>query len=422
MKVSPSRMLNRALGWGAFLVAIAVAPLLFHRGFTLSLLCQIGVMTIYALSYNMLLGQTGLLSFGHAVYYGMGGFCTIHVLNLASRSRLPIPVTLLPLVGGAAGLLFGLLFGYVTTRRGGTTFAMISLGIGEMIAAMSLMIPAFFGGDAGISGNRVTGKGWFGVTYGPQIEMYYLIVAWAVACMAAMYGLTRTPLGRMANAVRDNPERAQFVGYDPQRVRYLMLVLAGFFAGVAGGLSALNYEIVTSEALSAHTSGTVILMAYVGGIGHFAGPIIGAALVTVLQIAVASVTKAWPFYLGLFFLVMVLYAPGGLASILVAHRRAWRARLLRRLAPSYLVAAVPAAVLAGGVVALVEMAYAAVEQAETGTVRLHLLGLPLDTRRTVSWIGAGAAVALGLALLRRAGRVVSRQWDAIQAALHGERP
>lgn len=414
--------LSRALGWGAFLLAIAVAPFLLHRGFALSLLCQIGVMTIFALSYNMLLGQTGLLSFGHAVYYGMGGFCTMHVLNLASRARLPVPVTLLPLVGGAAGLLFGLVFGYVTTRRGGTTFAMISLGIGEMIAAMSLMIPGFFGGDAGISGNRVTGRGWLGVTYGPQIEVYYLIVAWAVACMAAMYALTQTPLGRMANAVRDNPERAQFVGYDPQRVRYLMLVLAGFFAGVAGGLAALNYEIVTSEALSAHTSGTVILMTYVGGIGYFAGPIIGAALVTVLQIAVASVTKAWPFYLGLFFMVMVLYAPGGLASILAAHRRAWRARLLWRLAPSYLVAAVPTAVLAGGIVALVEMAYAAVEQAESGTVQLHLLGVPLDARRTISWIGSAAVVALGLALLRWAGRGVSRQWDAIQVALHGERP
>jgi hypothetical protein len=153
------------------------------------------------------------------------------------------------------------LLGYVTTRKAGTTFAMISLGIGELVAACSLMFPGVFGGEGGVSGNRVVGKDAFlGFTWGPQVEMYGLIVLWAFICTVAMFALTQTPLGRMANAVRDNPERAEFVGYDTERVRFLMVVLSGLFAGVAGGLSALNYEIVTAETLNAHTSGVVLLI------------------------------------------------------------------------------------------------------------------------------------------------------------------
>ncbi len=408
---------ERATVGALYLVAIAVAPLVFHKGYALSLLCQIGIMTIFALSYNMLLGQTGLLSFGHAVYYGLGAFGTMHLLNLAASRHWPVPVTLLPLAGGVAGLLFGVTFGWVTTRRAGTTFAMITLGIGEMVAASSLMFPAVFGGEGGIHGNRVTGKGWFGITYGTQIQMYYLITAWAVACMIAMYALAQTPLGRMANAVRDNPERAQFVGYNPQWVRYLTVVLSGFFAGVAGGLTALNYEIVTAESLSAYTSGIAILMVYVGGVGFFIGPIIGALLITVLQIAVAGVTQAWPFYFGLFFLVIVLYAPGGIASILAQHRRVWDAGLVHRLVPPYLLAAVPLAILVSGVVALVEMAYAAVNSTDPDSAPMRLFLVTLDADRKIHWVAAAAVAAVGLALLVLAWRRVSERWGEVGTEL-----
>jgi branched-chain amino acid transport system permease protein len=408
---------RRLLGLLMVALVILVAPLALSKGFFLSLLCRIGIMTIFALSYNMLLGQTGLLSFGHAVYYGLGAFATLHMLNGMAKVSVHLPVTLLPLLGGAAGLLFGVVFGYVTTRRAGTTFAMISLGIGEMVAASSLMFPAFFGGEGGISGNRVTGKGWFGINYGTQLQMYYLIAFWAVLCAAAIYALTRTPLGRLANAVRDNPERVQFIGYNPQWIRYLMVVLAGFFAGVAGGLSGLQYEIVTAEALSDHTSGIVILMAFVGGIGSFYGPVIGAVLVTVLQVAVAGVTPAWPLYFGLFFLLIVLYAPGGIAGILVEHRAVWRAGLLRTLAPAYLLAALPATMLACGIIAMVEMAYALVNGPQRGTTRLQILFLPLDGATVASWVFALATVGLGLFLLSRAWRSVAQQWQQVHAAL-----
>ena len=411
MSEQPLLSRRRLVLFAGYILVVIVAPLVLSTGYWLSLLCQVGIMTIFALSYNMLLGQTGLLSFGHAVYYGLGAFATIHLLSRGIK----IPITLLPLVGGVAGLLFALLSGYVTTRKAGTTFAMISLGIGELVASGSLMFPSFFGGEGGVSGNRVGAPGWFGINYSTQTQMYYLIAGWAFACIVAMYAVTQTPLGRIANAVRDNPERAEFIGYSPRLVRFLMLVLSGFFAGIAGGLSAINSEIVTVEALGAHNSGAVIIMAFVGGMGIFFGPIIGAFLITLLQIALAGISQAWLFYFGLIFLIVVLYAPQGLAGLLVEHARLYHAGVLRRLAPVYLIAVVPVLLLCGGVIAMVEMAYKLVSPTEGGTP-VRLLGLSLNASEAMPWLGVFAVVVLGFFLLRGAGRRVAAVWDAVHAA------
>jgi len=404
----------RALLWAGWIAVLAAAPLVVGHGFALSLLCQMGILVVFALSYNMLLGQTGLLSFGHAVYYGLGALFTIHALNLA-KGGLALPVTLMPLVGAAAGLAFGIVFGYLTTRRAGTTFAMISLGVGEMVAACSLMFPAFFGGEAGISGNRAIGAPVLGITYGSQVQMYYLIAAWLIACVAAMRALTRTPLGRMANAVRDNPERAQFVGYDPQWVRFLMVALSGLFAGIAGALSALNYEIVTVESLSAGTSGLVLLATYLGGLGFFAGPIVGAILVTLMQTVLANATQAWPFYFGLVFLATVLFAPGGITGVAMLQRRIWEARLLGAALAIYARMAIPAAATLAGSALLVEMAY----HASSGRGAFRLLGWALDTRSAAAWLGAAAFFAAAVLLARWRWRHEALAWARIAEALAG---
>ena len=251
--------LARWIIWSGFALLLFAAPKLFGSGSGLSLLSQMGTVMIFALSYNMLLGQSGMLSFGHAVYSGLGAFFAIHAINYAADGRFPVPLTLVPLVGGVAGMFFGVLFGYVTTKRSGTTFAMISLGIVELVFACSLMFPGFFGGEGGVAGNRVIGKPLLGISYGPQIEVYYLIAFWLFISTVGMYAVAHTPLGRIANAVRDNPERVEFIGYNTQRVRYLMLILSAFFAGISGGLSAINFEIVSAENVSALRSGGVLL-------------------------------------------------------------------------------------------------------------------------------------------------------------------
>ncbi|RPH41609.1 MAG: branched-chain amino acid ABC transporter permease, partial [Burkholderiales bacterium] len=230
--------IGRWLVWGLTAILFAVIPMIFKSGFAITLLSQMGILIVFALSYNMIFGQGGMLSFGHAVYSGLGAFFAIHAMNWVGAGTLPLPMSLIPLVGGLFGALFGVLFGYVTTKKAGTPFAMITLGLGEMVFAASLMFPGFFGGEGGISSNRVVGEPFLGISYGPAIEVYYLIAIWCFVSMIAMFAFSHTPLGRISNAVRDNPERAEFLGYNTQRVRYLVLIASAFFAGISGGLAA----------------------------------------------------------------------------------------------------------------------------------------------------------------------------------------
>ncbi|MBX9964986.1 MAG: branched-chain amino acid ABC transporter permease [Burkholderiales bacterium] len=407
---------RRLLVWAATAAVMIVAPLVFTQGFAVSMLSQMGIAIIFALSYNMLLGQTGMLSFGHAVYFGLGAFFSAHALNAIGAGTFGWPVSLLPLIGGVAGLVFGVIFGYVTTKHSGTPFAMISLGIAEMVAACSLMFPSFFGGEGGISTDRVVGEAVMGITFGPSLQVYYLIAAWCFVCMIAMFALTQTPLGRMANAVRDNPERARFVGYNPTRVRFLMLSLAGFFAGIAGALEVINFELITAERLGTVASGNVLLMAFIGGIGHFYGPIIGAVLVTFLQSALSNYTQAWLLYFGLFFLVMILFAPGGIASLITLHKPVVQTRMLGRLALPYVAAAASAAVLMLGLVALVEMLYHIETKAEqVGTV-MSLFGRQLDAATAQPWIVAAIILIAGGGLLAFVGRFVRSAWNDVTVA------
>lgn len=400
------------------LTCLLALPYVFTQGFALSLLCQMGIATIFALSYNMLLGQTGLLSFGHAVYFGLGAFSAMHALRWAGNAGVggAWVVVLLPLIGGLGGLLAGLILGMVTTRRAGTIFAMISLGVGEMVASIAPMFPGLFGGEAGLNANRVFGAPLFGITFGPQRQVYFLIIAWVLVAAWGMHALTRTPLGRMANAVRDNPERAQFVGYNPQIVRFLMLALSGFFAGIAGGLSAINYEIVTGETLGAQSSALVLLMAFIGGVGQFYGPIIGAVLVTFLQTALSQYTHAWLFYFGLFFLFMVLEAPGGIASLIWLHRDPWRQGLLRWIWPQYALAALPVALTLAGLIGVVELIYRIAGGVEAGETSWKLFGQAIDATRWQPWALALLLLAAGGAWLKKAWSGVVWQWTMVLLA------
>jgi len=416
----PPVNLGRWLLWGSTALLFIVAPLVFTQGFALTMMTQMGAFIIFALSYNMLLGQGGMLSFGHAVYSGLGAYFAVHALNMIGKGTLAFPVMLLPLVGGSAGLVFGVLFGYVTTRKAGTTFAMISLGIGELVHACVLMFPRFFGGEGGISTNRVVGHPFLGLTFGPAIQVYYLVAFWCFACMIAMFALTQTPLGRMANAVRDNPERAEFVGYDTQKVRFLQLVLAGFFAGISGALSCINFEIVTDENVSALRSGGVLLATFIGGTGFFFGPIIGSVVFIFFVVALSGFTQAWLLYLGLFFLAMVLYAPGGIASLLMMQLPVIRAGRFRRLLVPYLLALAAGLVAFAGLIGVVEMVYR-ISDASLDS-QMSLFGVGFDAKSPQPWIAFALLLAAGLVALRLAAGHVGERWGAIHNELQGSEP
>jgi branched-chain amino acid transport system permease protein len=406
--------LGRWVIWSLFALLLAVAPLLFSGGLGLTVLSQMGIAIIACLSYNMLLGQGGMLSFGHAVYTGLGAFVAIHALNAVSGGSLPIPVSAVPLVGGFAGMGFAALFGYVTTRKSGTTFAMITLGLGELVFAMSLMIPEFFGGEGGVSGNRVTGSPFMGITYGPAIQVYYLIAIYTFISVVAMFAFTGTPLGRMLNAVRDNPERVEFVGYNTQRIRYTAFIIAGFFAGISGGLGALNFEIVTAEVVHAARSGAYLLFTFLGGATFFFGPIIGGVLMVLAFVLFSEFTKAWLLYLGLIFLFMVMYAPGGIASLIMMNLRVAMYGKLRGLALNYLALAVTGLIALTGAAAMIEMTYHLQLSSSQGP-DIAFMGLLLNTTGLETWLGAAVILAIGLVLFEIARRRFAQKWEGIQA-------
>jgi branched-chain amino acid transport system permease protein len=403
--------------WSLFALVMLAAPQLFTSGLSVTLLSQMGIAIIACLSCNMLLGQGGMLSFGHAVYTGLGAFVAIHALNLYGGGALP--VSLVPLVGGLAGMGFAVLFGYVTTRKSGTTFAMITLGLAELVFAMALMIPEFFGGEGGVSGNRVMGRAVFGITFGPATQVYYLIAAYTLVSMVLMYAFTQTPLGRILNAVRDNPERVEFIGYNPQRVRYTAFIIAGFFAGISGGLGALTFEIVTAEVVGAARSGAYLLFTFLGGATFFFGPIIGAVLMVLAFVLLSEFTKAWLLYLGLLFLFMVMYAPGGIASLVMMNLRLALHGKLARLAPVYagLFGTALLALLGGA--ALIEMVYHLQLSSAAGSV-VPFLGVPLDTAAVPTWLGAVLLLGVGVAAFRPLQRRFAQQWDAVQVEIEHE--
>jgi branched-chain amino acid transport system permease protein len=343
----------------------------------------------------------------------------MHALNRVTDGSLPIPVATIPLVGGLAGMGFAVLFGWVTTKKSGTTFAMMNLGLGELVFAMSLMVPEFFGGEGGVSGNRVTGKSFMGITYGPPIQVYYLIAIYTFVAVAAMFAFTRTPLGRMLNAVRDNPERVEFVGYNTQRIRYMAFIIAGFFAGISGGLGALNFEIVTAEVVGAARSGGYLLFTFLGGATFFFGPIIGAILMVLAFVLFSEFTKAWLLYLGLVFVFMVIYAPGGVASLIMMNLRVAAYGHLRKLWVSYLALSVTGLVVLVGAAGMIEMVYH-LQLKETLGSELTFLGIALDSKSFNSWFGSFFVMLTGLGLFELCRRQFAVEWSQIQESIEKE--
>lgn len=410
---------GRWIIWTLFALILLASPKVFTSNLSVTMLSQMGIAIIACLSYNILLGQGGMLSFGHAVYSGLGSYMAIHALNMVSNGELPVPVSLVPLVGGVAGLFFAMLLGYVTTKKAGTPFAMITLGLAELVFAMSLMFSEFFGGEAGVSADRMAGEPFMGITFGPAIQVYYLIAAYTFVCVALMYAFTRTPLGRILNAVRDNPERVEFIGYNTQMVRYLAFMIAGFFAGIAGGLGAINFEIVTAEVVGTVRSGGYLLFTFLGGATFFFGPIIGGVLMVLASVLLSELTKAWLLYLGLIFLFMVMYAPGGIASLIMMNVRVAAFGRLREIWVSYLALGLTALLVLLGAGAAIEMIYHLQLDAAMGDV-VKYLGAEMNVRSASSWFGVVFVTLTCLGVFELTRRHFMAQWSGIQADIEKE--
>jgi branched-chain amino acid transport system permease protein len=336
------------LKWSALIVALFLPLAFAPQSWLLAYLAQTATMIVFALSYNLLLGETGLLSFGHAAYAGLGAFAAAHAFN-----RYGVALPLVPLIGGAAGAC------------------------------------AWFGGEGGVSVDRASGPPFFTWTFGPAREAYALIAVWCVIACIAMYAFSRTPTVRLANAVRDNATRVASIGFDPRRVRFTMSVVSAFFAGIAGAMSLINVELASAEGVGLARSGSVLIATVIGGTSSFFGPVAGAALLTFFSVAVASVSPAWLMYLGLVFVWIVVAAPDGLCG-LSATRRTPRLALA-------------AAAWGLAVVIASETAYA-MQFDGNGDGVTRLGSITLDGRTLMPWLAAFGCAVLAALLTRGAKR------------------
>ena len=400
--------LSPAMPWILAAAILIVLPFIFTGGGSITIMNQIGITIVLAMSYNMLLGQGGMLSFGHAVYMGIGGFVAVHVMNLVENEYMWLPLPFLPLVGGLVGLGFATIIGSFSTRKAGTVFAMISLGIGELIAACCIIITVFFGGEEGISGDRTMAPPTFGIEFITQKEVYFLIAFWVLLSTFCMYLFTQTPVGKMANAVRDNPERAEFVGYSQRWVRYVSFCAAGFFAGVAGALFAINYEILTEQNLNLNMSFQVLLATYIGGVGFFLGPIFGAILFTLLQTVIGLQTDLWALYTGLVFILMVMFLPAGLTGLFAMHMIPIQLGRVGMLIKPYSKIFFPGLAFVIGIIALIELINHVRHHGEEQF--MTLFWVEFDTTSFVPWVLFALMTIVGFYISRIFAKEVTEAW------------
>jgi branched-chain amino acid transport system permease protein len=213
----------------------------------------------------------------------------------------------------------------------------------------------------------------------------------------------------MANAVRDNPERAEFLGYSSRWVRYNSFVAAGFFAGIAGGLFAINYEILTEENLNLTTSGSILLVTFLGGVGVFFGPVVGAIVFTLLQTVLSLETEIWSLYVGALFVATVMFFPSGLAGVMQMHIVPIKLGKWRLLVMPYIVTLVPAIVCILGLSGLIEVLFHA-RHAAIGETEMTLFWVTFQHTEIWPWVVFALMAALGFWLARKNAPQLMEAW------------
>ena len=375
---------------------------------------QMLIAALFACAFNLLCGQAGMLSFGHAAYFGVGAFATIHAMNTLGAAGL-LPTPLLPLAGAVAGLAVGVIAGWFATQRTGTYFAMITLALAELLHAIAPHLKGLFGGEGGVSAMRMPS---IGLSFGSTNEVYYLTLAWVLGSLALLYLFTLTPVGRLTLGLRENPHRLRFLGYDVHLLSVLVFAVSAMFSGIAGGLQAVSNESANYVVFDAHLSATVLLNSFIGGVRVFLGPALGAALMTFFGYVVSDLTRSWLLYQGILFVLVMMFMPAGLAGALQWWQAGRRQRGALALLPGVALWLLTVLLLAGGTVFLVEILQRLFSQDFRALVALKPAApwpaVPLFGR---NWLPGAATTWIVPGLLLGAGWFAARMARARMRAL-----
>ena len=334
----------------AGLVLMAALPYLLSQGL-LNAAIQMLIAALFASAYNLLCGQAGMLSFGHAAYFGVGAFATVHAMNAVGGAGL-LPTPLMPLAGAVGGLIFGGIAGWFATQRSGTYFAMITLAIAELVHSLAPHLKGVFGGEAGLSTMRMPA---WGFDFGSTTQVYYLTLGWVLVSLALLYVYTRTPLGRLTLGLRENSHRLRFLGYNVHGMATLVFALSAMFSGVAGSLQVISNESANYVVFDPALSAAAVLNTYIGGVQVFLGPALGAALMTFFGYFVSDLTRSWLLYQGILFVLVMMFMPTGLSGLAGLAASLRQRYGLARTMPVFGLAVGAAAAATAGAVFLVEL-------------------------------------------------------------------
>jgi branched-chain amino acid transport system permease protein len=301
---------NRAaLAWTIGLLALALtAPFLLYPIFVMQALC----LALFACAFNLLLGYTGLLSFGHAAFFGSAAYVTAHVVKVWG-----FPPELGILAGVLVAAAMGTVFGWLAIRRQGIYFAMITLALAQMVAFIALEAP-FTGGEDGIQG--VPRGHLFGVIdLSNTLTMYYFVLAMFLIGFGIIVRTIDSPFGQVIKAIGENEPRAISLGYRAERYKLLAFILSAALAGLAGSLKVLVFQFAALTDVDWTTSGEVVLMTLIGGLGTILGPVVGAFIITGMDTYLAQ-TGSWVTIIeGVIFVVCVLTFRRGIVGVLAPY-------------------------------------------------------------------------------------------------------
>ena len=299
-----------------FLLA-ALLPALLKK-YHIHMLTEIIIFALYAVSYNLLLGYAGLLSFGHAMFFGLGAFMTavaiIHLKGLGLLSAV--------LIGFGVTILAGFLIGSLLLRHKGAYFALLTLAFNSLFYAVATKWHSVTGGDDGLSITRpALNLGFASISVASFTSFYYLTLIVIGAAIVYCWYFTQTAMGRTVVLMRENEERMKFLGYNTNVSRLILFSFTGAVAGLAGTFYTLHFQFVSISAISVDMTTAVLLMTFVGGTGTYWGPMVGALVYIVLQNYLSDITDRWPLFMGFIFVFMVLFIPGGLSRVLTDLRQ-----------------------------------------------------------------------------------------------------
>lgn len=375
---------------------------------------QMLIAALFACAYGLLAGRAGMLSFGHAAYFGAGAFATVHAMNAFGGSGL-LPTPLLPLVGAVTGLVVGIAAGWFATQRSGTAFAMITLAIAELLHSLAPQLKGWFGGESGVSAMRMPA---WGLSFGSTAQVYYLTLAWVLLSLALLYFHGRTPMGRLTLALRENAQRLRFLGYEVHGLGVSAFTISSMFSGIAGSLQALNNEAANYAVFDAGVSAAVVLNSYIGGVGSFLGPALGAAVMTFFGYAVSDATQSWLLYQGVLFVLVMMFVPAGLTGLASSTAALLRRHGAGTALPLAALAVVASLLLGAATVFLLEMLqrlfsqdYRSLSAMATALPDITLFGRAWAPASPWTWLVPAALLAAGSACAWAA----RRRWGQVQA-------